>query len=41
VGRVVGSMAGVDAISRLPTIPPQDGAPVHPVVISQAALSES
>jgi peptidyl-prolyl cis-trans isomerase B (cyclophilin B) len=41
LGRVVGSMAGVDAISKLATVPPQDGAPVHPVVISQATLSAS
>jgi len=41
VGKVVGSMAGVQAISQLATIPPQDGAPVHPVVISQATLSEN
>jgi peptidyl-prolyl cis-trans isomerase B (cyclophilin B) len=41
VGRVVGSMAGVNAISKLATIPPQDGEPIHPVVISQATLSES
>jgi cyclophilin family peptidyl-prolyl cis-trans isomerase len=40
LGRVVGSMAGVDAIAKLQTIPPQDGAPVHPVVISRAAVSE-
>jgi peptidyl-prolyl cis-trans isomerase B (cyclophilin B) len=41
VGRVIGSMAGVNAIARLATIPPQDGQPIHPVVISQATLSES
>jgi peptidyl-prolyl cis-trans isomerase B (cyclophilin B) len=41
VGSVVGSMAGVDAISKLATVPPQDGQPIHPVVISQATLSES
>lgn len=41
VGRVVGSMAGVDAIAKLPTEPPQDGEPVHPVVISRATLSAS
>jgi peptidyl-prolyl cis-trans isomerase B (cyclophilin B) len=40
LGRVVGTMAGVDAISRLQTVPPQDGAPIHPVVISRARLSE-
>jgi len=41
VGNVVGSLAGVDAISRLPTDPPQDGAPTSPVVISRASLSSS
>ncbi len=41
VGRVVGTMAGVDAIAKLSTVPPQDGEPVHPVVISRASLSES
>jgi cyclophilin family peptidyl-prolyl cis-trans isomerase len=41
VGNVVGSMAGVDAISKLPTDPPQDGAPTTPVVISSATLSSS
>ncbi len=41
VGSVVGSMAGVNAISGLATTPPQDGQPIHPVVISQATLSES
>lgn len=39
VGRVVGSLAGVEAISRLPTNPPQDGAPTTPVVIGQTRLS--
>jgi peptidyl-prolyl cis-trans isomerase B (cyclophilin B) len=41
VGRVVGSMAGVAAIAKLPTVPPQDGEPTSPVVISRATLSES
>jgi cyclophilin family peptidyl-prolyl cis-trans isomerase len=41
LGTVVGSMAGVDAIAGLATIPPQDGAPIDPVVISRATLSES
>jgi peptidyl-prolyl cis-trans isomerase B (cyclophilin B) len=41
VGNVVGSFAGVKAISKLPTNPPQDGAPTKPVVISQAKLSSS
>lgn len=41
VGRVVGSFAGVRAIAGLATSPPQDGAPVKPVVISAATLAES
>jgi cyclophilin family peptidyl-prolyl cis-trans isomerase len=41
VGNVVGSLAGVEAISKLPTDPPQDGAPTIPVVISHATLSSS
>lgn len=41
VGNVVGSMTGVDAISKLPTDPPQDGAPTTPVVIRSAILSAS
>jgi peptidyl-prolyl cis-trans isomerase B (cyclophilin B) len=41
VGKVVGSFAGVEAIAKLPTNPPQDGAPDQPVVISRATLSES
>jgi peptidyl-prolyl cis-trans isomerase B (cyclophilin B) len=41
VGTVVGSLAGVEAISKLPTDPPQDGAPRTPVVIERATLSES
>ncbi|MFZ1155123.1 MAG: peptidylprolyl isomerase [Solirubrobacteraceae bacterium] len=41
VGNVVGSLAGVEAISKLPTDPPQDGAPETPVVISHATLSSS
>jgi peptidyl-prolyl cis-trans isomerase B (cyclophilin B) len=41
VGKVVGSMVGVNAISKLATIPPQDGEPIHPVVISRATMSES
>jgi cyclophilin family peptidyl-prolyl cis-trans isomerase len=41
VGRVVGSFAGVRAIAKLPTNPPQDGAPDQPVVISSATLSSS
>jgi cyclophilin family peptidyl-prolyl cis-trans isomerase len=39
VGKVVGSLAGVDSIAALPTNPPQDGAPTKPVVISHATLS--
>jgi peptidyl-prolyl cis-trans isomerase B (cyclophilin B) len=41
VGNVVGSLAGVEAIARLPTDPPQDGTPTTPVVISHARLSSS
>ena len=41
VGKVVGSFAGVETIAKLPTNPPQDGAPDQPVVISRATLSES
>ncbi len=41
VGKVIGSMAGVNAIAKLATVPPQDGQPIRPVVISQATLSES
>lgn len=41
VGNVVGSFAGVERISKLPTDPPQDGAPRSPVVISRATLSSS
>ena len=41
VGKVVGSFAGVEAIAKLPTNPPQDGAPDRPVVISRATLSAS
>jgi len=39
VGNVVGSLAGVDAISRVSTNPPQDGMPTSPVVISQTSLT--
>jgi peptidyl-prolyl cis-trans isomerase B (cyclophilin B) len=39
VGKVIGSYAGVEAIGKLPTTPPQDGAPNQPVVISQATLA--
>lgn len=39
VGHVTGSLAAVDAIGRLATEPPQDGAPTMPVVIGQARLS--
>ena len=41
VGNVVGSFAGVKAIAKLPTNPPEDGAPTKPVVISRATLSAS
>lgn len=41
VGNVVGSFAGVETISKLPTNPPQDGAPTIPVVIRRATLSSS
>lgn len=41
VGNVVGSFAGVERISKLPTDPPQDGTPRTPVVISRATLSSS
>ena len=41
VGKVVGSFAAVKAIAALPTNPPQDGAPVKPVVISSATVSQS
>jgi peptidyl-prolyl cis-trans isomerase B (cyclophilin B) len=41
VGKVIGSLAAVTAISKLATNPPQDGAPTKPVVISHAALSVS
>jgi peptidyl-prolyl cis-trans isomerase B (cyclophilin B) len=41
VGNVVGSLASVEAISKLPTDPPQDGAPRTPVVISHATLTSS
>jgi peptidyl-prolyl cis-trans isomerase B (cyclophilin B) len=41
VGKVIGSYSAVDAIAQLPTVPPQDGAPVKPVVISRATLAAS
>jgi peptidyl-prolyl cis-trans isomerase B (cyclophilin B) len=41
VGNVVGSFAGVNTIAKLPTSPPQDGAPTTPVVIRRATLSSS
>jgi peptidyl-prolyl cis-trans isomerase B (cyclophilin B) len=40
LGKVVGSFAAVNAIAQLATVPPQDGEPVKPVVISQATLTE-
>jgi cyclophilin family peptidyl-prolyl cis-trans isomerase len=39
VGKVVGGLAAVRAIARLPTDPPQDGAPRTPVVIGSASLA--
>jgi peptidyl-prolyl cis-trans isomerase B (cyclophilin B) len=39
VGKVVGGLAGVRAISKIPTTPPEDGAPTSPVVISRATLT--
>jgi cyclophilin family peptidyl-prolyl cis-trans isomerase len=41
VGNVVGSLSGVEAIAKLPTNPPEDGAPIKPVVIKRATLSLS
>jgi peptidyl-prolyl cis-trans isomerase B (cyclophilin B) len=41
VGKVVGSLAGVRAIAKLPTDPPEDGEPKTPVVITHATLSAS
>jgi cyclophilin family peptidyl-prolyl cis-trans isomerase len=41
VGQVIGGMAGVDAIAKLPTNPPQDGTPTRPVVISSASVNSS
>ncbi|HEY2768601.1 MAG TPA: peptidylprolyl isomerase [Solirubrobacteraceae bacterium] len=41
LGKVVGSFAAIQAIAKQPTVPPQDGAPEKPVVISHATLSES
>jgi peptidyl-prolyl cis-trans isomerase B (cyclophilin B) len=41
VGNVVGSFAGVERISKLPTDPPQDGMPRTPVVIDRATLTSS
>jgi cyclophilin family peptidyl-prolyl cis-trans isomerase len=38
VGKVIGSLAGVRAIARLPTQPAGDGAPFKPVVINSATL---
>jgi hypothetical protein len=34
-------MRSVEAIARLPTNPPQDGAPIQPVVIERATLLAS
>jgi peptidyl-prolyl cis-trans isomerase B (cyclophilin B) len=41
VGNIVGDMSGVNAIAKLATVPPGDGEPIHPVVISNATLSAS
>jgi peptidyl-prolyl cis-trans isomerase B (cyclophilin B) len=41
VGNVVGSLASVETIAKLPTDPPDDGAPIKPVVIKSATLSSS
>jgi peptidyl-prolyl cis-trans isomerase B (cyclophilin B) len=41
VGNVVGNFAGVETIAKLPTNPPEDGAPTKPVVISSATLSSN
>jgi peptidyl-prolyl cis-trans isomerase B (cyclophilin B) len=41
VGNVVGGLASVQAIAKLPTNPPEDGAPTKPVVIDRATLSSS
>jgi peptidyl-prolyl cis-trans isomerase B (cyclophilin B) len=41
IGNVVGSFAAIETIAKLPTDPPQDGAPKTPVVISRATLSPS
>jgi peptidyl-prolyl cis-trans isomerase B (cyclophilin B) len=41
VGNVVGGIVGVETISKLPTDPPQDGAPKTPVVITHTTLSSS
>ena len=41
VGNIVGSLAGVEKISKLATNPPEDGAPLKPVVIGRATLSAS
>lgn len=41
VGEVVAGMASVEAIDKLPTDPPQDGAPTRPVIIRSASLRAS
>jgi peptidyl-prolyl cis-trans isomerase B (cyclophilin B) len=40
VGKVIGSFSAVEAIAKQPTVPPQDGAPAKPVIISRATLTE-
>lgn len=39
VGHVVAGQSAVSAIARIPTSPPEDGAPTSPVVIRRATLS--
>lgn len=38
VGEVIAGMRSVQAIARVPTDPPQDGAPTQPIVIERATL---
>lgn len=38
VGEVIAGMKSVRAIARVPTNPPQDGAPTQPIVIERATL---
>jgi len=41
VGKVVSGMSVVQAIGKLPTNPPQDGAPTTPVVMSRVTVAVS